>query len=148
MPLLTYFFLALGWPWVGEFDGFITIFTCFPTQQNLVYIANTLLMYLAPDTKYAYFITLALYVTCFVFRTDVSFCCLVVCRCFLPGCRYLPMPPYYWLACVVHILPLLIPVYALSTVYGQLPRYARTPGPRGVRAQRVGPTRMKLFLIQ
>ena len=29
-------FLGLGWPWVGEFVGFITIFTCFPTQQNLV----------------------------------------------------------------------------------------------------------------
>ena len=30
-------FLGLGWPWVGEFDGFITLFTCFPTQQNLAY---------------------------------------------------------------------------------------------------------------
>ena len=30
-------FLGLGWPWVGEFDGFIVIFVCFPTQQNLVY---------------------------------------------------------------------------------------------------------------
>ena len=30
-------FLGLGWPWVGEFDGFITITSiCFPTQQNLV----------------------------------------------------------------------------------------------------------------
>ena len=29
-------FLGLGWPWVGEFDGFIKIFICFPTQQNLV----------------------------------------------------------------------------------------------------------------
>ena len=34
---LTYFFLGLGWPWVGEFDGFIIIFICFPTQQKLVY---------------------------------------------------------------------------------------------------------------
>ena len=30
------FFLGLGWPWVGEFVGFILIFTCFPTQHNLV----------------------------------------------------------------------------------------------------------------
>ena len=30
------FFLGLGWPWVGEFVGFIIIFICFPTQQNLV----------------------------------------------------------------------------------------------------------------
>ena len=44
MPLLTSFFLGLGWPWVGEFDGFIIIVTCFPTQQNLVYIPNTLLL--------------------------------------------------------------------------------------------------------
>ena len=28
-------FLGLGWPWDGQFFGFI-IFTCFPTQQNLV----------------------------------------------------------------------------------------------------------------
>ena len=24
-------FLGLGWPWLGEFDGFIIIFTCFLT---------------------------------------------------------------------------------------------------------------------
>ena len=30
-------FLGLGWPWVGEFVGFIIISRCFPTQQNLVY---------------------------------------------------------------------------------------------------------------
>ena len=29
-------FLGFGWPWVGEFFGFI-IFIRFPTQQNLVY---------------------------------------------------------------------------------------------------------------
>ena len=29
-------FLGLGWPWVGEFVGFIIIFAGFPTQQNLV----------------------------------------------------------------------------------------------------------------
>ena len=29
-------FLGLGWPRVGEFDGFFIIFICFPTQQNLV----------------------------------------------------------------------------------------------------------------
>ena len=28
------FFLELGWPWVGEFDGFIIIFICAPTHQN------------------------------------------------------------------------------------------------------------------
>ena len=27
-------FLGLGWPWVGEFVGFIIIFLCFPTQNN------------------------------------------------------------------------------------------------------------------
>ena len=31
--IFNLFFLGLGWPWVGELDGFI-IFTCFPTQQN------------------------------------------------------------------------------------------------------------------
>ena len=31
------FFHWLGWPWVGEFVGFIIIFICFPTQHNLVY---------------------------------------------------------------------------------------------------------------
>ena len=30
-------FVGLGWPWVGEFVGFIIIFICFPTQQYLVY---------------------------------------------------------------------------------------------------------------
>ena len=34
---LNLFFVGLGWPWAGEFVGFITIFTCLPTQQNLVY---------------------------------------------------------------------------------------------------------------
>ena len=29
------FFRGLGWPWVGEFVGFVTIYS-FPTQQNLV----------------------------------------------------------------------------------------------------------------
>ena len=28
-------FLGLGWPWVGEFVGFMIMFTCFPTQHNL-----------------------------------------------------------------------------------------------------------------
>ena len=30
----TQIFLGLSWPWVGEFVGFIIIFTCLPTQQN------------------------------------------------------------------------------------------------------------------
>ena len=30
------FFLGLGWPWVGGLVGFIVIFLCFPTEQNLV----------------------------------------------------------------------------------------------------------------
>ena len=30
-------FLGLGWPWVGEFVGFIIIVVFFPTQQNFVY---------------------------------------------------------------------------------------------------------------
>ena len=32
----TFFFGGLGWPWVGEFVGFMIMFLCFPTQQNLV----------------------------------------------------------------------------------------------------------------
>ena len=36
MPLFNLFFLGLSWPWVGEFDGFIVILICFPTQHNLV----------------------------------------------------------------------------------------------------------------
>ena len=35
-------FLWLGWPWVGEFGGFMIIFICFPTQQSLQ-IAKTLI---------------------------------------------------------------------------------------------------------
>ena len=31
------FFLGLGWPWVGQFVGFLVICICFSTQQNLVY---------------------------------------------------------------------------------------------------------------
>ena len=31
------FFLGLGWPWIGEFVGFIMILTCFPSEQSLVY---------------------------------------------------------------------------------------------------------------
>ena len=34
---LNLFFLGLGWPWVGEFVGFIVTFTCFQTQNSLVY---------------------------------------------------------------------------------------------------------------
>ena len=34
---LPIFFWGLGWPWVGDVDGFILIFICFPTQHNLVY---------------------------------------------------------------------------------------------------------------
>ena len=30
-------FLGLGWSWVGEVVGFIIIFVCFLTQQDLVY---------------------------------------------------------------------------------------------------------------
>ena len=30
-------FIGLGWPWVGEFVGFIIILTHFVTQHNLVY---------------------------------------------------------------------------------------------------------------
>ena len=29
------FFLGLGWAWVGGFVGFMIIFSCFPTQQDL-----------------------------------------------------------------------------------------------------------------
>ena len=36
MPLFNLIFLGLGWPWVGEFVGFITTFIRFPTQQNSV----------------------------------------------------------------------------------------------------------------
>ena len=28
------FFRGLGWPWVGEFVGFMVIFLCFRTKQN------------------------------------------------------------------------------------------------------------------
>ena len=36
MPLLTYFFLGWsGWPWVGEFDGFMIIFVCFPNPTEI-----------------------------------------------------------------------------------------------------------------
>ena len=36
--IFNLFFLGwLSWPWVGEFVGYIIIFTCFPTQQNVVH---------------------------------------------------------------------------------------------------------------
>ena len=34
--ILNLLILGLGWPRVGEFVGFVIIFVCFPTQQNLV----------------------------------------------------------------------------------------------------------------
>ena len=39
MPLFDLIFLGLGWPWVGEFDGFTVTFICmlFPTRDNLVH---------------------------------------------------------------------------------------------------------------
>ena len=50
------FFLGLGWPWVGEFVGFIIISICFLTQQNLVKrkhrINIVLRYYLIPGTYY------------------------------------------------------------------------------------------------
>ena len=33
--ILEPIFLGLGWHWVGELVGFVTIFSCFPTQRNL-----------------------------------------------------------------------------------------------------------------
>ena len=44
-PIATFnlFFIGLGWPWVGEFVGFIIIFTCFPTQHNFGKSQNTVL---------------------------------------------------------------------------------------------------------
>ena len=35
MPLFNLIFLGLGWLWVGEFDGFIMIFTLFPKPREL-----------------------------------------------------------------------------------------------------------------
>ena len=45
-PNVTFdlFFLGLGWPWVGEFVGFVIMFTCFPTQQNLVNRKHRIIM--------------------------------------------------------------------------------------------------------
>ena len=38
MPLFNLFVLGLGWPWVGEFVGFIIMFIrLFPNQHNLIY---------------------------------------------------------------------------------------------------------------
>ena len=34
MPTFNLFFLVLGWPWVGEFVGFIIKFICFPTSTE------------------------------------------------------------------------------------------------------------------
>ena len=33
---LNLFFLGLGWPWVGEFVGFIIVFDMFNVGQNVV----------------------------------------------------------------------------------------------------------------
>ena len=43
VPLSTYFFLGWVGLGLGEFVGFVTILTCFPTALNLA-IANTLLL--------------------------------------------------------------------------------------------------------
>ena len=43
MPLWAYFFLGLGWPWVGEFDGFIIIIIYVSQPNRIWYIANTLI---------------------------------------------------------------------------------------------------------
>ena len=45
------FFLGLGWPWVGEFVGFIVIFKYFPTQQNLVNRKHPLFFFLLQEHK-------------------------------------------------------------------------------------------------
>ena len=39
-------FHGLSWPWVGELDGFIIIFLCFPTSNPTEFgkIANTLVI--------------------------------------------------------------------------------------------------------
>ena len=37
-------FLVLGWPWVGEFVGFIVISRCVFQPNRIWYIANTLLV--------------------------------------------------------------------------------------------------------
>ena len=49
MPLSAYFFLGVGWPWVGEFVGFIIILICFPAQHNLInskHPSPTLMVYI------------------------------------------------------------------------------------------------------
>ena len=33
---LFFSWVGLGWPWVGEFVGFVVMFICFPTHHNLV----------------------------------------------------------------------------------------------------------------
>ena len=38
-------FLGLGWPWVGEFVGFILISICFPTQPNLVHRKHPMVVF-------------------------------------------------------------------------------------------------------
>ena len=48
------FFLWFGWLWVGEFVGFMIIFTCFPTQQNLVYRKHYYEFYLYQVYTYRY----------------------------------------------------------------------------------------------
>ena len=44
MPLLTYFLFGLSLSWVGGFVCFVILLflICFPTQDNLLRIANTL----------------------------------------------------------------------------------------------------------
>ena len=44
MPLLTYD-LVLGWPWVGDFVGFIVIFVLFSNPSEFDNLANTLRTY-------------------------------------------------------------------------------------------------------
>ena len=36
MPLSSCVFLGLGWPWVGEFVGFIIAFICFPKASPII----------------------------------------------------------------------------------------------------------------
>ena len=41
---LTYFFLGLGWPWVGEFVGFIIMFIMFSKRAEVGKTEDTLIL--------------------------------------------------------------------------------------------------------
>ena len=68
------FFLGLGWPWVGEFVGFITIFYMLSDPTEFSTIANTLLpVRMVRIARHSVSFSSPLFSTCYVVCVVLSF---------------------------------------------------------------------------